>query len=161
MLHDGPPSLACPAGRRTGPVPAGAGDGEGDLRQARIGLAVPGKAIGQHRHPMHLAVPFAAQHGARPQVGGPPAQVHGALSCFLGRSRASRAAAGSRHPGHPTDRPEADRPEHETGDGGAGEGALAARIRCANEPEAHRRRDHASAQSRRRVSSGPAAQDRS
>ena len=41
------------------------------------------------------------------------------------------------------------------------EGAVVARTRFATGSEVHRRRDHASAQSRRRVSSGPGSQDRS
>ena len=38
--------MACPQAEELGPVPTGAGDGVGDLRQAPIGLAIPGKAIG-------------------------------------------------------------------------------------------------------------------
>ena len=41
---------------------------------------------------MHPAVPFAAQHGARPKLGSTPAQVRGALSCFLGGPRAIEQA---------------------------------------------------------------------
>ena len=36
---------------------------------------------------MHLAVPFAPQHGARPQVRRTAGQIHGALPCVLGRHR--------------------------------------------------------------------------
>src|SRR5207253_6691958 len=72
-----------------------------------------------------------------------------------------RANVGIRHPGRPTDRPEAGRSEHETRGGGAGEGAVAAARWCANGCEAHRRRGRASAQSRRRVSSGPVVPGRS
>src|SRR5215470_12401784 len=50
------------------PIPASAGDREGDLRQAGIGLAVPGKAIRKDSDPLHLAVPLAPKHSARPQV---------------------------------------------------------------------------------------------
>jgi hypothetical protein len=31
------------------------------------GLAIPGKAVRQHRHPLHLSVPFAAEHLAGQQ----------------------------------------------------------------------------------------------
>src|SRR6516162_7236173 len=65
------------------PVPASAGDCEGHLRQTGIGLAVPGKAIGQHRDSMHLAFPFARQHGARPQVRATPGQLHRTLPSVL------------------------------------------------------------------------------
>ena len=36
---------------------------------------------------MHLAVPFAPQHGARPQFRRTPGQIHGTLPCVLGRRR--------------------------------------------------------------------------
>ena len=55
-------------------------------------MAIPDKAIGEHRYPMHPAVPFAAQHGARPKLGSTPAQVRGALSRFLGGPRAIEQA---------------------------------------------------------------------
>ena len=80
-------SLACPAAIFRS-VPAGAGDREGNLGQARIGLAVPGKAIGKHRHTLDLPVPFAAQDGPRPDVGRTPGQVHGVPAGFLWRLRA-------------------------------------------------------------------------
>jgi hypothetical protein len=37
--------------------------------RALVSLAVPGKAVGDHRHPLHASVPFAAKDGARPHVG--------------------------------------------------------------------------------------------
>ena len=46
------------------PAPAGAGDRQGDLREARIGVAVPGEAFVKNRQAMHLPIPFAAQNGA-------------------------------------------------------------------------------------------------
>jgi hypothetical protein len=52
-------------------------------------------------------------------------------------------------------------PGCETGDDEQGERALAGRMRYANGCEADQCRDHAGAQSRRRVSRGPAAPDRS
>src|SRR5262249_52021136 len=69
-------------------VPSSAGDCQGDLRQARIGLAVPGKAVGEHRHPLHLPVPFATHHRPGPEVRGALALLHGSLAGFLRRSRA-------------------------------------------------------------------------
>jgi hypothetical protein len=39
-----------------------------DLRQARIGLAIPGKAIGTHGYPLHSPVPFTAEDGAGSHV---------------------------------------------------------------------------------------------
>jgi hypothetical protein len=44
--------------------------GQGDLRQARIGLAVLGKAVDEHRDPVHPAIPFADEHCARPHLTG-------------------------------------------------------------------------------------------
>ena len=49
-------------------VPARAGHRLGDLRQAAIGLAVPGKTVLQHHHPLQRAVPFANQQRARFQI---------------------------------------------------------------------------------------------
>jgi hypothetical protein len=37
-------------------------------RQARIGLAIPGKAIGTHGYPLHSPVPFTAEDGAGPHL---------------------------------------------------------------------------------------------
>src|SRR6266403_2111814 len=45
-------------------VPLGACDGEGDLGEAVIGLAVPGKAVSQHHHPLRLSIPFPDQNRA-------------------------------------------------------------------------------------------------
>src|SRR5207253_5614597 len=70
-----------------------------------------------------------------------------------------RANVGSRRPDHPTRRLAGGRPERGSRGGGADEDVVAARIRYANGFEAPRRRDRASAQSRRRVSSGPAGQE--
>jgi hypothetical protein len=52
-----------------------------------IGLAVPGKAAGEHRDPVYPAVPFAGQHCARPQLSGWSVQVHRALAGIFGRAR--------------------------------------------------------------------------
>src|ERR1700682_2457048 len=43
-------------------VPPGAGDREGDLGEAVIRLAVPGKAVGHHHHPLRLSIPLPHQH---------------------------------------------------------------------------------------------------
>src|SRR5215475_48489 len=56
---------------------AGASDRERYLGQARIGLALPGKTILKHRHPLRLPVPLASKHGARPHIDGTPG--HGPL----------------------------------------------------------------------------------
>src|SRR5260221_1418188 len=77
------PSVAQP--KEFGSTPAGAGDRKRDLREAPIGLAVPGKAFGQDRHPVHLPVPFSAQHGAGPEFCGTLTHAHGTLSGLLGR----------------------------------------------------------------------------
>src|SRR5258708_25803523 len=45
-------------------VPLGAGDGEGDLGEAVIGLAIPGKAVSHHHHPLRLSIPLPDQNRA-------------------------------------------------------------------------------------------------
>ena len=72
-----------------------------------------------------------------------------------------RADADSPRPSPQGGRPAAGTPGCETGDDEQGERSLAGRMRYAKGCEAGQRRDHAGAQSRRRVSRGPAAQDRS
>src|SRR6516164_4710567 len=62
-------SLLVSQAKEAGTIPPGAGDRKGDLGQAVIGLAVPGKAIGQHHHAMRFSVPLPNQHSARHQVG--------------------------------------------------------------------------------------------
>ena len=59
----------------------------GDLRQAGVSLAVPGKAIGQYGHPLHPTIPFAGQHGARSYVSSQAVQLHRPLARILGWSR--------------------------------------------------------------------------
>ena len=56
-----------------------------------------------NRHPLHPAVPFAAQHGARPKLRSTPAQVCGALSRCLGRLRAEGAEHGHSNGGTVTE----------------------------------------------------------
>ena len=51
-----------PEAKEARAVPFGAGDGEGDLGEAVIGLAVPGKAVGHHHHPLRLPIPLPDQH---------------------------------------------------------------------------------------------------
>src|SRR6516164_7399269 len=55
--------------KEAGTIPPGAGDRKGDLGQAVISLAVPGKAIGQHHHAMRLSIPLPNQHDAWRQLG--------------------------------------------------------------------------------------------
>src|ERR1700686_5892874 len=43
-------------------VPLGASDGEGDLGEAVIGLAVPGKTVGHHHHSLRLSIPLPHQN---------------------------------------------------------------------------------------------------
>src|SRR5260221_10323224 len=50
-------------------VPLGACDGEGDLGEAVIGLAVPGKAVSHHHHPLRLSIPFPGQYGGTTERG--------------------------------------------------------------------------------------------
>src|SRR6267154_5414086 len=45
-------------------VPLGACDGEGDLGEAVIGLAIPGKAVSHHHHPLRLSMPLPDQDRA-------------------------------------------------------------------------------------------------
>ena len=82
------PSLVCLAGRRISVHSNACRDREGNLGQAWIGVAVPGKAIGKHCHPLHLPVPFAVEDGAGPKLRGPLAQLHGVLSSLVRRPRA-------------------------------------------------------------------------
>jgi hypothetical protein len=78
----------------TGSVPSGSRDGEGDLREARIGSAVPGEALSQNRNPMHLPVPFPGQDGSGPDFYGQPVLVDCLFaSIFWGRSLIEKALA--------------------------------------------------------------------
>ena len=49
-------------------VPARAGHRFGDLGEAAIGLAIPGEALFQDRHPFQPAFPFTDQHCSRSQI---------------------------------------------------------------------------------------------
>jgi len=59
----GPPSPTdrlYPLGRKKrGPFHLVPVDREGDLGEAVIGMAVPGKAIRHHHHPLRLSIPLA------------------------------------------------------------------------------------------------------
>src|SRR5258708_12296805 len=50
-------------------VPLGACDGEGDLGKAVIGLAIPGKAVSHHHHPLRLSIPLPDQNRAGSKLG--------------------------------------------------------------------------------------------
>ena len=56
--------LFMPEAKEARAIPLGAGDSEGDLGQAIIGLAAPGKAIRQHHHPLWPPIPFPDEHCA-------------------------------------------------------------------------------------------------
>ena len=86
-------SMTCPAGRRIRPVPARAGDREGYLREARIGLSVPSKTVSKHRYPLHLPVPFAGQDRAGSDICDTSARVHSALASLFRRARPIKQAA--------------------------------------------------------------------
>src|SRR5258708_846854 len=45
-------------------VPLGACDGEGDLGEAVISLAIPGKTVSHHHHPLRLPIPLPDQNRA-------------------------------------------------------------------------------------------------
>ena len=82
-----PPGWLVAQTKEPGAVPAGAGDGERHLGQARIGLAIPGKALGQHSDPMHPPIPFPGQHGAGSDICDHPAVIHRAFARGLRRRR--------------------------------------------------------------------------
>src|SRR6266436_6226066 len=50
-------------------VPLGACDGEGDLGEAVVGLAVPGKAVSHHHHPLRALIPLPDQNRAGTKLG--------------------------------------------------------------------------------------------
>jgi len=52
----------------------GAGHREGDLGQACVALAVPGKPVREHHDPLQLAIPLARQQRAGPQLGSGPVE---------------------------------------------------------------------------------------
>ena len=106
--------------------------GAGDVAQPG---RMPGKAIGKHRHLLHLPVPFAAQDGSGPERGGMSAQIQGPLSSLLRRPGPIEQTL-TLPPSPQDDRPAAGTPGCETADGEQGEQAVAGRIRSANGCEA-------------------------
>jgi hypothetical protein len=66
-------------------IPATAGDGERDLREAGIGVAAPGEAVGKYGDLVHPTIPFATENGAGPNLGAPPGRTQGAPCSFLWR----------------------------------------------------------------------------
>src|SRR5580692_8735289 len=50
-------------------VPFGSGDREGDLGEAVIGLAVPGKTVSHHHYPLGPSIPLADQDRAKSKLG--------------------------------------------------------------------------------------------
>src|SRR5258705_479786 len=61
--------LLVPETKEPRTVPLCAGDGEGYLGKAVISLAVPGKAVGHHHHPLRLSIPLPHQNRARSKLG--------------------------------------------------------------------------------------------
>jgi hypothetical protein len=55
------PILFIPKPKKAGATPFGSGDREGDLGQAVVGLAIPGKAVSHHHHPLRLSIPLPDQ----------------------------------------------------------------------------------------------------
>jgi hypothetical protein len=73
--------------KEAGPVPARAGDGEGDRRGAVISDAVPQEAIVHHDGPMGDAIPLPGKDGAGLQLDLAPVEgdelVHDGVACLL------------------------------------------------------------------------------
>jgi len=59
--------VSAPQAKETTPVPTRAGHRLGDLGKTSVGLAIPGKAVLHHHHPLQGAVPLSDQDCARPQ----------------------------------------------------------------------------------------------
>src|ERR1700730_3857651 len=56
--------LFIPEAKKARAVPLGASDGEGDFGEAVVSLAVPGKAVGHHHHPLRPSIPLPNQNRA-------------------------------------------------------------------------------------------------
>src|SRR5258705_5182430 len=56
--------LFIPEAKEARTVPLGARDRKSDFGETVIGLAVPGKAVGHHHHPLRLSIPFPDQNRA-------------------------------------------------------------------------------------------------
>src|SRR5260370_13940824 len=61
--------LFIPEAKEARTVPLGASDGEGHLGEAVISLAIPGKAVGHHYHPLRLSVPLTDQDRTGSKLG--------------------------------------------------------------------------------------------
>ena len=66
-------------------IPATAGDGERDLREAGVGLAAPREAVGKYGDLVHLTIPFATENGAGPNLGTATGRTQGAPRSCLRR----------------------------------------------------------------------------
>src|SRR3954452_1251406 len=60
--------LLYPQAKKARTIPFGSGDREGDLGEAVIGLAIPGKTVSHHHYPLRSTIPFADQYRARRQL---------------------------------------------------------------------------------------------
>src|ERR1700739_4876481 len=134
-------SMACLAGRRI----------SGQSRQSHRQALLPAASARSIRGPGWCRAGARCSVGLNPRRSVQPSQA----------TPTDRADADSPGPSPQDGRPAAGTPGCETADDEQGERALAGRMRYANGCEADQRRDHAGAQSRRRVSRGPAAPDRS
>ena len=72
--------LFIPEAKEARTVPLGASDGEGHLGEAVISLAIPGKAVGHHHHPLRLSVPLPDQDRTGSKLG--PLLVKAGQSSF-------------------------------------------------------------------------------
>src|SRR5258706_14641791 len=61
--------LFIPEAKEARTVPLGASDGEGHLGEAVISLAVPGKTVSHHHHPLRLSVPLPDQDRTGSKLG--------------------------------------------------------------------------------------------
>jgi hypothetical protein len=61
--------LFIPKAKEARTIPFGACDSEGDLGQAVISLAVPGKAVSHHHHALRLTIPLPDQDRPRRKPG--------------------------------------------------------------------------------------------
>src|SRR5258707_11482230 len=62
-------NFSIPEAEEARTVPLGACDGEGDLGEAVISLAIPGKAVSHHHHPLRLTIPLPDQDRAGSKLG--------------------------------------------------------------------------------------------
>src|SRR3984893_4522465 len=56
--------LFIPEAKKARTVPLGAGDRKGDLGKAVVSLAIPGKAVSHHHHPLRPSIPLPDQNRA-------------------------------------------------------------------------------------------------